>query len=124
MAKRKYTKLTDEKITKIHQLLEYGLSQAQVAKTIGTSGATVSRVCSSGVKNLEEWKAWNKRMNSKAEPAKEEATEVNPLKGKTLFYTPEEQSSLELTRIANALERLADAWESTPSTIKKRKSFF
>lgn len=128
MAKKTYTKLTNDKIAKIHQLLGYGLSQSQTAKAVEISNATVSRLCASGAKNIEEYKAWNKLMHKPrtsvtTEPVatEQEAEEVNPPEVQTFFYTPEEQVAVELTRIANALERLADAWESTPT---KKKGFF
>lgn len=126
MAKKKYTYLDETKFNKTLQLLDYGLSQTQVSKIIGCASSTVSRVHTSGAKTYLEWKAHLKQQREER-LAKEqvEKAEPNPIAEALAEAEPVRthfsEDSVNLDRIANALERLADAWEQSPA---KRKGLF
>ena len=123
---KKYTKLDEDRFKQIVQLLEYGLNQKKVAEIVGCSGPTVSRVHRSKAKTMADWKAFNKLEREKRAknrpapdtPAKDPVT-PNPIATELAKAAPVKtrlsQDSVNLDRIANALERLATAWESQPA---------
>ena len=128
---KKYKQMNEKEFNKVKLLAEAGLSTGAISKVTGRACSTVSWVKRSDsfehYRELTREYLESRRKANEVEAAPVQATEpeaesdMQDIIGKTFYYTPAEQTAVELTRIANALERMADAWESTPD--KKRGLF-
>lgn len=131
MATKTKRKMVDEKrFQYIKQFTELNLTTKQIVMVTGAGQATVDRIKKAkdfaDYKNIIRARVETERAAKKApksievprQDAPQEIAEDGTVR-KTFFFTPAEQSAVELTRIANALERLADAWEAKPG-----KGFF
>lgn len=116
---KKYTYLDEGKLNQIVGLLSFGLSQTAIAKIVGCSAATVSRVHTSGAKTMADLDAYRKQEREKRTPRLVEGAASDERVEEPVVTAPmkthSSKDSLNLDRIANALERLATAWESQPT---------
>lgn len=120
----KWKNLTPAEFKKIKALLDAGVSRIQVSKIMERSTATVTMISRAGSfdEYLDIVRSYykTKSVAKQEEEAKVEETidEVNAAK-RVVLHTHEGTEATSLNRIANALERLADAWEASP-----KKKFF
>ena len=123
---RPWKHLHQQEYDTIKLLLSTGLSTRTVAEIKGRSYNTIHNIKKS--ESLEDYRKTvtaqtarnyaRRTAAAKAEsvPAKAEQTEEVAVKGRTYFS----EDSVNLERIASALERLAEAWERQP----EKKSIF
>ena len=126
------TRLTRDEYDKIKMLTTLIKSNVQIKSLVNRSTATISVIKKSTdfddytriyreyaerapSKIAARAKAANDTVIQQPELDLKEQEKKTEIKQETFFYTPTEQTAIELTRIANALERLADAWEASPS---------
>jgi IS30 family transposase len=110
--------LTKDTFESIKQLQEHGLSNRQMAKITNFSLATIDRA-----KKQETWadyvkykKDYNvKRRGQIAQKQTKAYTWIQSVVDEKKEPAKAVISDYHLSRIANALERLADAWEKQPS---------
>lgn len=119
--RRGWTHIGQEEFSSVKALQAANLPVSTVHKATGRSHSTIQRIYNADT--LERYVELTKIKNGyikKDAPVKVETVEEPEQQAERgTFYTPNEQSAIELTRIANALERLADAWETSP-----KKKFF
>lgn len=114
------TRLTQETFDKVKLLQNAGVKTAMAVQITGLSSASVSRIFRFDTWNAyktwrtEQTRKYHQEPKAKA-PKSVEVPRQDSEEPKAIFYTASEQSAIELTRIANALERLADAWEVQPT---------
>lgn len=102
MPKKQWKKLTTDDFFKIKQLAELGIQNTQIAALVNKSPTTIGEVRK--YTSLEEYlDAQQKRLAKSGGDAQE-----NPVAKLPSVPTPQ---SGQLTRIADALERLVVAWE-------------
>lgn len=116
----KKTRLNQEAFDKVKLLQNAGVKTAMAVQITGLSSASVSRIFRFDTWNA--YKTWRTEQTRKYHPEPKakapksvEVPRQDSEEPKAIFYTASEQSAIELTRIANALERLADAWEAQPA---------
>ncbi len=119
MAKKQHKHLTEKDFDNIKTLLSTNLTTLQVSQLSQRSRTTVY-----AIRQADDFDAYKDivrsytRNKTKKEPAEE--TVVEAPKEQEAQRTNFNPDSANLARIATALERLADAWESTPN---KRRLF-
>lgn len=127
--------IAEKDIILIKTLSDAGLTRSKIQKITGRGAGTI--ISALEATNLEDYKRITRESRVKyqpepqpvAKPVAEPAVSIEEVMngGETKqaepqakFYTATEQGAIELTRIADALERLGDLWEATPT---KRKLF-
>lgn len=120
MAKKSFKHITDQDFKSIKALLESGVSVSVVAKATGRAYTTVRAIYKTST--VEEYKMYVSEYHNK----KREVVDTTPKHLPEELEVAEEpqrtrfsSDSVNLDRIATALERMADAWENKP----KRKLF-
>ena len=108
MTKRKH--LTQEEYNMIKELQTIGVEPGRISKVTNRSYPTISRIRRSN--DYEEYKTFTVPKAVVVEPLSEVATDEPQ---RTHFS----EDSVNLERIASALERLALAWEAHPQTTKR-----
>ena len=134
--KNKNTAMTEVEFKNIKKMQELGIKAGAVANLVQRSSSTIYAIYRNDTLDdyinemrvkIAEREARRKngqanQQDTKAEPATEDEPTNEPLTQapiKTYFS----EDSLNLQRIATALERLADAWERQPETTKKKGLF-
>lgn len=125
------TRINEAEYKRIKALLDAGVTPSQTAKVTSRSLATVHRIASSAdhasykreiVAVASKYNAKRKAGGSPTKEALESLREKLPdaPAEKAIPDRPRfDENGLQLKRIADALERLADAWEASP----KRRLF-
>ena len=130
--------MTEEMFQQAKLLLSVGkLSQMEIGEIIGVSDSTISRVnAADSLKQMREQHLEMKRKNLEMKQAKdnlpkfeeqpeqkeESSTNNTPaVKQETESEMVAKNTMFQLSRIADAMERLADAWEKSP---EKKKGIF
>jgi hypothetical protein len=112
MGKKGTTRFTKEEFNQIKTMNnEFGLSAKQIMSVTGRSSGTMSRVLSSNT--WEDYRELIMQSNKKHYGPKNDAVTKAPQR------THLSEDSVNLERIASALERLALAWEAHPQTTKR-----
>lgn len=118
MKKKGYKTLSEADFTTIKTLLDNKVSYLAIKRITGRAASTVKRIDQTS--SLKEYKdltrKWNLEMAKKRELHSAPTMSTSEVNEHTTTIVPE---TSELTRIALALERLADAWEASP----KRRLF-
>jgi hypothetical protein len=118
---KKYTQMTPDEYKRIKWLADQpGLSNVQIAKIMGRSDATVFYIKKS--EDFNDYRSIIREMSDrkKVKPAVETTLEETPGLVHEVTAEPVETGPTELSRIADALEKLVVAWETAP----KKKSLF
>lgn len=126
MGKLGTKRITEDRYNKIKQLIDMGISQSTIIKELAISLSTVSRV--KMTKDYDDYIALRKTERERyLAGLKNEAVE-KPKVEKVVKYTvndtkpnvDSQKMLTQLTRIADGIEKLIDAWEQQP----KKKGIF
>lgn len=113
--RKSYKKLNEAEFKSLKLLTDAGIKRSVVCRATGRSNDTIRRIESA--KNFTDYRAITQAQLDKYTSPVPEPGEVLPLENVVVASTPQPS---ELTRIADALERLANAWEAAPN---KRRLF-
>lgn len=118
MKKKGYKTISEADFTTIKTLLDNKVSYQAIQRITGRAVSTVRRIeKTSSIKEYQDLtREWNLEMKKKRELHSAPTISTSEFNEHTTTIVPE---TSELTRIALALERLADAWEASP----KRRLF-
>ncbi len=120
--KGKGTFFGKEEFDKVKEILKVGVSQGKTAKIVGRSATVVAQVAKS--KDFEEYKKLNAIRNEQMKQSRlEKQTTTAPVSD---FKVVDNDTKLinTLVRVATALERLADAWETPLERTAKESRLF
>ena len=124
-SKAGWKQMTPVEYDRVKQLIALKLTERQVIELTGRSTGTIHNI-----KNSDSWEDYKQRTRKQLETLKKKyptledknkrpEQETTSLEAGRVQVVAEHQTAT-LERIAKAMERLADAWESSP----KRKTLF
>jgi hypothetical protein len=131
-----WKKVTEQEFATTKQLQAMGLNASKIRKITGRGLTAVGRMFE--VESLEDYRQLTlaakaktdarkaaKAASARIEPTAEVATETEEIEEDQHLQTSFSFNSKHdtLVRIAEALERLADAWENSPTPTSRRRLF-
>lgn len=114
--------MSEQDFTIIKTLQNLGVSQTKIIKTTGRGSGTVQRAMAAETFEgyVELTRAFNANRSTKPEVVVPTASDLTVEGHEEKYPALMNVTDVQLERIANALERMADAWEAAPA---KRKLF-
>lgn len=119
-------RITEDRYNKIKQLIDMGISQSTIIKELAISLSTVSRV--KMTKDYDDYIALRKTERERYLAGQAQEAVGKPKVEKMVEYTVNAQKPsvdsqkllTQITRIADGIEKLVEAWEQQP----KKKGIF